>query len=524
MTLLEGNVVSGQFLKQDGGTFADGDYLRVYARWGDRYGIDVAETYYWDVTAGLSAFDYGIAIPTGITEFTLEYMYDNYPQGVAPYLNWGYYTTSLDGYCSQDASPLTGGMDHPETDIVLLKNHTVDGNLSLPVGETRPEPLAVSLGALFIPADGRYDTTVSGRYYHTVTIDANSPSTHYEFALPVVCRDDEGEYLVGYSQADSDYVRYGYYHSGGTVGLPSHGETLAIGQNHNDIHMQLLKGTEISGEISLPNGNLAPAGGVAVTLGALHEPGALYHTTVTILPETNAIPYTLRVAPDVGDVKVGYRLEENSPHASHGYYAESAALGNHVTGRYDFADTFSSLTGDDGNDFSLDYGYEVRGEIVLPEPAPQNVPIVITLAADPELPETIYWQKTLTVPDGQQTLPYSRRLVLDSDIVAQYSNDTMPRWQQQGYFLSTTESTTDPGLAAPLSAGMDHELINLFVDIYKMADYNNDGEVDLTDVILGLKVLTGMPISDKISTSADVNGDGTLGLPEVIHALEEVRQ
>lgn len=52
-------------------------------------------------------------------------------------------------------------------------------------------------------------------------------------------------------------------------------------------------------------------------------------------------------------------------------------------------------------------------------------------------------------------------------------------------------------------------------------DVNGDGQVDLADAILCLKVLTGM-LPDNINPAADVNGDGKIGMAEVICILQTV--
>lgn len=50
-------------------------------------------------------------------------------------------------------------------------------------------------------------------------------------------------------------------------------------------------------------------------------------------------------------------------------------------------------------------------------------------------------------------------------------------------------------------------------------DLNGDGEVNLTDVIVGLQILSGKAVSGNISTTVDFNGDGKLGIPETINAM-----
>jgi len=54
----------------------------------------------------------------------------------------------------------------------------------------------------------------------------------------------------------------------------------------------------------------------------------------------------------------------------------------------------------------------------------------------------------------------------------------------------------------------------------KPGDASSDGNVDLTDAILALKIIAGLPVSG--NPKADVNGDGRIGLEEVIYILQVV--
>lgn len=55
------------------------------------------------------------------------------------------------------------------------------------------------------------------------------------------------------------------------------------------------------------------------------------------------------------------------------------------------------------------------------------------------------------------------------------------------------------------------------------ADINNDGNVDLQDVLLGLQVITG-ELPSGIARGADVSGDDKIGLPEVLHVLQKLSE
>lgn len=54
-----------------------------------------------------------------------------------------------------------------------------------------------------------------------------------------------------------------------------------------------------------------------------------------------------------------------------------------------------------------------------------------------------------------------------------------------------------------------------------LGDIDNDGNVTLTDVVLGLQLATGQEPSGAVTTDADINGDGKIGMEEVLHALQK---
>jgi hypothetical protein len=53
-------------------------------------------------------------------------------------------------------------------------------------------------------------------------------------------------------------------------------------------------------------------------------------------------------------------------------------------------------------------------------------------------------------------------------------------------------------------------------------DIDGDGIVDLSDALLAFQILVGMTPSQSVNLSADVNGDGKIGIEELIYILQEV--
>jgi len=55
-------------------------------------------------------------------------------------------------------------------------------------------------------------------------------------------------------------------------------------------------------------------------------------------------------------------------------------------------------------------------------------------------------------------------------------------------------------------------------------DINDDSLIDLPDAVLGLQVTTGISPSAVIYLLADVNGDGKIGIAEVIYVLIQLSE
>ncbi len=62
----------------------------------------------------------------------------------------------------------------------------------------------------------------------------------------------------------------------------------------------------------------------------------------------------------------------------------------------------------------------------------------------------------------------------------------------------------------------------VIADFLLKGDINKDGSIDLRDAIIGLKILSGMPITEEIAVSADIDGDGYLSLPEIMYIFDQL--
>ena len=103
--------------------------------------------------------------------------------------------------------------------------------------------------------------------------------------------------------------------------------------------------------------------------------------------------------------------------------------------------------------------------------------------------------------------------------------------------LSVSKDVTTAGISfiAPFGESKDisvrtrnapAEVIGYFDNIYVTVipgDINLSGKIDLVDIILGLQVITSMNPAG-ISVSGDFNGDGKIGMAEVLHDMKHVSE
>lgn len=86
--------------------------------------------------------------------------------------------------------------------------------------------------------------------------------------------------------------------------------------------------------------------------------------------------------------------------------------------------------------------------------------------------------------------------------------------------MSTTGQSSPTGniSSASYSAGSGFWYTVLLAII---GDINGDGAVDLKDVIISLRIVTGQSV-DKIVKQADMNGDGRIGIVEGVSILRQL--
>lgn len=510
--LLTGNIVSGTISLQEQDTFTANTYIDIMAVWGQEWQDRVFS--HLDLQLGDSSVTYSIAVPPDAPDFMLQY---RTPVPPPTYLETGYYTATNDGFCDGDIFSNT--MDHPDIDIFMLKGYSLKGNVVLPAAN-EPEPLSVTI-ASFEDPEGEYGTTLYNYRSTQVTIEPNTISKAYEITIPTSCNETVPNYLVRYRQENANYVPQGYYSDSGTVGSMLNSTPLPADQSHNGVDLELIEGTQISGVISLSLNEGAVDTPLDIQLGTFSEVDGYYHTTVTV--DGTAMPYSLRVAQDRGPVVLGFSQGQSSDYANSGYYTSDQSTRRNTTGARLFATQFDPNFDHFGSDFLIPPATVITGEIITAVPSSQPEPLEIILTNDPADPDALYWSTVITVPTGANHVSYtSPGLVLDQPVVMQFNNDTNQVWRPNGFFATEAESVPLLDAASWLPPWQNHGGVNLHLTGPISGDLNADTRVDLIDIILGLQVLAGNDITP-VAISADLNGDGAIGLAEILHAMNKVK-
>ena len=90
-------------------------------------------------------------------------------------------------------------------------------------------------------------------------------------------------------------------------------------------------------------------------------------------------------------------------------------------------------------------------------------------------------------------------------------------------FGSTAEFHLYEGIGHYMDYQMGQDILNFFINAQVVEigpDLNGDGSLDLTDVIIGLQILSGTQVGSLPAPVPDINSDQQLGLAEIIYLIK----
>lgn len=318
LDLLLGKTISGTVSRPSGQSTDSGVFLfyiiaenALESFWSD----------YMEIESGASSTAYSVIVPADATAaWTVRcYCLDS------NYLRNGYYSASGTQWRSTLATPVQGGIDQTGIDLnLLVGTKTISGTISLPGVDSRGQLVYV-----YVSDRNDLDNPVSSS--DAIILGGGMASTMYSLSVPA---DADVSWTVWY-QGDGDdpffdkskYIIMGYYNTSGTQWRADAATPLAGGDNRTGIDMVLLRPTTISGTVSLPAGQTAPAGGTAVSVQVSDQTNmdALAGSRYVTVPGGKAFTdYSVLVPIDASALwAVRYSYDGAGDYLSQGYYSST---------------------------------------------------------------------------------------------------------------------------------------------------------------------------------------------------------
>jgi len=321
------------------------------------------------------------------------------------YAATGYYASGGTTADSASAELLAGGSDYPGTDLTLIKNNQITGTILLPGGAVAANDISLTISSSDVNG-------MMGGGSIGVTIPMGSSSISYALDTSP---DAASQWRISYAcnSGCAGYLSQGYYAVVGTTSDVNAADPLAGGVDHSSIDLTLLTGDQISGAVSLPNGELAPAGGLNVNVQASNQNGNA-NTSVYIAENSSSAAYALTVPSDgTAQWQVSYSCWDMmgmscGSYAQTGYYADTETTWNSanaflLTGNQDHVDIDMTLLRD----------YQITGDFFRPagDPAMNDLYIdFVVVDQNGNVAYTLGWQYLLA---GQSSLSYTLNVPAD---------------------------------------------------------------------------------------------------------------
>jgi len=292
---------------------------------------------------------------------------------------------------------------------------SISGKVVLPEGKVAPS------GGLTVRV---YAKSSSKTNNITVIIPEGKSSADYTVIVP-----EATTYTLYYQTSNSDYVDTGYYSVIGTVRSSSAADQIRLTADvpsETDIDLTLIAKRIISGTVTLPDGEIAPAGGVSVTVTAVS--GSDKATANVVIPEgLGSANYTLKVPPSTSGK--GYLV---SYQTSNKIYLQTAYYSMRGSVRYDTLATLVDVIDEDRKDINLNLiaKKKITGTVSLPEgTAPKDgvtVTVWATYGSDKD-------SQTVTIPEGASSVEYVL-YVPDGSGYTLYYETTNVAYLSKGYY------------------------------------------------------------------------------------------
>lgn len=226
---------------------------------------------------------YSIIVPEYVDE-AIVYT-DLYSTAGSNILRYAYYNTTGSVVYPEDAEIIAlGASDKGNINIKLLTGNTVSGTVYLPSGLNISEPLYVSINIESLNQLKSYYS------YGGTEIKAGSTSANYLITVP-----ENLQFRLSYNiwqKHGHNIISRGYYTSAGTTPYRNSAEAITAVSSMAGANFNVLQGNTISGTVSMPNGEVAPVGGLQVNVLA-YNLEANDSASLFIPAGANSVDYTL---------------------------------------------------------------------------------------------------------------------------------------------------------------------------------------------------------------------------------------
>ena len=187
----------------------------------------------------------------------------------------------------------------PNVNIVLDIAKKISGTISLPNKELAPK------GGIMISVSASDGARNSGSSF--VTIPYNTNCSTYTVKIPANSLGSGYRVSYGIITSQEKYMDYIYYSVSGATTSYSKATLVDVSSSSaTGIDVELMPAKIISGRISLPNGDVAPEGGIRIIVSAINEAGNNGSSSVTIPCGENSATYTVNVP--ANNPEDGYRI------------------------------------------------------------------------------------------------------------------------------------------------------------------------------------------------------------------------
>jgi len=347
---------------------------------------------------------------------------------------------------------------------------TLSGTISLPNNETAPE------GGVLVRLS--VDEFAGQRVANgVVLIPEGSNSTDYSVVVT------EGILVIEYYIDDGyDYIKRGYYNEEGTT--VDYNDCTRVNMTDTDIdsiNIELLKGNEIAGSIFLPEGELAPEGGMFIELRLAGDNQFYSHI---IIPEgENSSEYSIRALSGVYVLEYSVNPDETIEYIQKGYFGSPNATPDILSA------TTIELAGSDisGVNIEMLKGNLISGTISLAngDEAPSGgIGIVIDLDSNDR------YSSYVLIPEGENAVDY-KISVPNGEYIARYFNSTSKDFVRWAYYGESSLVSNSVEAYKIIVSGEDVPNIDMDLVVGYLVSgtvYIPEGIQNITDGIVVIEV------------------------------------